>query len=94
MFCLFCVTWMKLRATVTGAHAADRAASSTACNQVVKASCHNVGRQVGRRLARVITEWRYNHRRYGLNEIVLVLLFAFKKDLHMFHMWYRSCYCL
>ena len=74
---------MKLRATVAGAHAADRAASSTARAQAMKASRHDVGCQVGRRLAHVITEWRHNHRRCGLNEIVLVLLFAFKKDLKL-----------
>ena len=74
---------MKLRATVTGACAAGRAASSAARAQAMKASRHDVGRQVGRRLARVITEWRCNHRRCGLNEIVLVLLFAFKKDLKL-----------
>ena len=82
-FVSFGTTQMKLRATVTGAYAADRAASSTARSQVMRASRHNVGRQVGRRLARVITEWRHNHRRCGLNEIVLVLLFAFKKDLKL-----------
>ena len=64
-FVLLDIAQMKLRATVAGAHAAGRAASSAARTQAMKAARHNVGRQVGRRLARVVTEWRCNHRRCG-----------------------------
>ena len=74
---------MLLRATVTGAYSANRAASAQVQIQGAKALRHNVGRQVGRRLANVLREWRLNHRRCGLSEIILVLLGAFKKDLKL-----------
>ena len=74
---------MKLRATVTGTYSARRAAAEQVRSQAARASRHNVGRQVGRRLNNVIGEWRLSHPRYGLTEIVLALLLAFKKDLKL-----------
>ena len=74
---------MKLRATVAGACSARRAAAEQVRSQAARAWRHDVGRQVGRRLGNVIGEWRSNHPRYGLTEIVLVLLLAFEKDLKL-----------
>ena len=74
---------MKLRATATGACSARRASAEQVRSQAARASRHDVGRQVGRRLNNAIGEWRLSHPCCGLTEIVLVLLLAFKKDLKL-----------
>ena len=75
---------MLLRRNVAGPYGGPRrVARVNTYNVNASQSRHNVGCQVGRKLRRVIRKWQLVHRRFGMNEIVLVMLSEIRRDLKL-----------